>query len=234
MSELHGRVVVVSPHLDDAVFSLGATIARAVRRGADIQVLTVLAGSTESLAPAGRWDARSGYETEGAAARARREEDRRACEILGAAPRWLSYGDDQYERHGDDRRIRDDLVDSLRDADTALLPGFPLRHPDHAWLVPLVLGDAVPCRRIGLYLELPYATRTPGTRSGEAFDRVRVSPRDRLTKWRAVREYKSQLPHLGSLVGGTHGSATRLIWAEWRAEGEGVAWLPDGYRWGAG
>ncbi|MDP9436492.1 MAG: PIG-L family deacetylase, partial [Actinomycetota bacterium] len=43
-----GRVAVVSPHLDDAVFSLGASIRGAVRRGTRVEVLTVLAGLPDS------------------------------------------------------------------------------------------------------------------------------------------------------------------------------------------
>ena len=38
---LLGRVVVVSPHLDDAVLSLGATMAHAIESGAKVEVLTV-------------------------------------------------------------------------------------------------------------------------------------------------------------------------------------------------
>ena len=41
---LLGRLVVVSPHLDDAVLSLGATLAHAVESGATVEVLTVFAG----------------------------------------------------------------------------------------------------------------------------------------------------------------------------------------------
>ena len=38
---------------------------------------------------AGGWDRRGGFATEGESARARREEDRRACAVLGATPVWL-------------------------------------------------------------------------------------------------------------------------------------------------
>src|SRR5262249_8239648 len=99
------RVVVVSPHLDDAVLSLGAAIA-CTARGRSVEVLHVFGGDPESDAPAGGWDRRGGFRTEGEATRARREEDRRACAVLGASPAWLSFGDADYERHGTGEEIR--------------------------------------------------------------------------------------------------------------------------------
>ena len=72
-AHLEGDVVVVSPHLDDAALSLGAAIARARRIGAArVVVLTVFAGNPESDLPAGGWDSRAGFATEGEASRARR------------------------------------------------------------------------------------------------------------------------------------------------------------------
>src|SRR6476659_849282 len=88
---LDGRTVVVSPHLDDAVFSLGATIAHASKLGGRVQVLTVFGCEPESQQPANGWDTRGGFSTEGEAATARREEDREACRLVGAEPHWLAF-----------------------------------------------------------------------------------------------------------------------------------------------
>ena len=71
---LTGRLVVVSPHLDDAVLSLGATMASAARNGAHVTVLTVFACDPQSSAPAEWWDRAGGFRTLGEAACARREE----------------------------------------------------------------------------------------------------------------------------------------------------------------
>src|SRR5512144_2582409 len=71
------RIVVVSPHLDDGVLSLGASIARWSRAGAAVELLTVLGCDPASAAQAGGWDRRGGFATEGESALARREEDRR-------------------------------------------------------------------------------------------------------------------------------------------------------------
>src|SRR5262245_42184425 len=82
-------VTVLSPHLDDAALSLGATLARATASGANVSVVTPFAGPTTSEAPAGWWDRACGFKTEGEAARRRRDEDMAACSIIGARPVWL-------------------------------------------------------------------------------------------------------------------------------------------------
>src|SRR3712207_8859213 len=85
-----GRVAVVSPHLDDAVLSLGASMHAAARRGARVEAVTVLAGDPASTTPADDSNRRAGFATAGEAARLRREEDRRACTAVRATPTWLT------------------------------------------------------------------------------------------------------------------------------------------------
>ena len=181
--------MVVSPHLDDAVLSLGAAISRAARRGARITILTVLAGDPDSAAPAGGWDRRSGFRTAGEAARARRAEDAAACAHLGAAPIWLPYSDDQYERGGSDDEIRAAVVEAVGSS-RPLLPGAPLGHQDHRWLHQL-LEPAFPPGRRGLYLEEPYAA-TSGFKPPEGWRPLAATLRDRRRKLAACRAYASQ------------------------------------------
>jgi LmbE family N-acetylglucosaminyl deacetylase len=207
------RLVIVSPHGDDGVLSVGAGMAAWARSGYRVELLTVLGCDPESQAPAGGWDHRAGFVTEGDAARGRRDEDRRASEILGVSPTWLPFGSLDYERHGDDDDVWDAMV-SVRDADLVLVPGSPLTHPDHAWLSALV-GERMPTERVGFYAEQPYTQRDGGV----PFSSVGAEPRDRLAKWRAIRRYRSQLPLLG--MAGVVASA-RLAWAD-----ERVKW-PDG------
>lgn len=186
------RIVVVSPHSDDGVLSLGASMARWARSGRSVELLTVLALDPGSAAPTTGWDRRSGFATEGEAARARRAEDRAACAVLGATPRWLPFGSVDFERHGDDETVSEAVRKVAEGAKTVLVPGFPLAHPDHAWLSAL-LARCLPAEILWRYAEQPYTMR-----SGSApFARVPVSARDRLAKWRAVRAYRSQLPLLG-------------------------------------
>ena len=90
-------IAVVSPHLDDGVFSCGALLA--ARPGS--VVVTALAGRRgvalppkwEGVTP---WDAACGFAPGDDVIAARRAEDREALSILGASPVWLDFPDAQY------------------------------------------------------------------------------------------------------------------------------------------
>ena len=201
--ELDGRVVAVSPHLDDVVFSLGASLWAASRGGADISVVTVFAGDPSSQGPAGPWDARAGFATAGAAARRRRDEDARACAFVGVEPSWLPFGDLQYgDTDPDEAWLA--LEPKLAGADIVLVPGFPLDHGDHRYVTKLVLDRLEGRPRVGLYAEQPYAmisrreVRVPESRTSSAigsvdWQRLSPGPRAWLAKQRALRAYRTQL-----------------------------------------
>jgi LmbE family N-acetylglucosaminyl deacetylase len=209
------RIVVVSPHSDDGVLSLGASMRRWARSAQQVELLTVLGLDPDSTAPTTGWDRRAGFDTEGEAARARREEDRVASALLGVTPHWLPFGSSDFERHGDDEAVWGAVHDLVDGAHAVLVPGSPLTHPDHAWLNDLVTGR-LPSDVLGLYAEQPYALRQGAT----PFARAPVSARDRLAKWRAIRAYRSQLPLLG-MRRTVRRSPLRVAWAH-----EGIAW-PD-------
>ena len=149
-----------------------------------------------SDAPTGGWDRRAGFATEGEAARARREEDRRRVRdprchaaLAPVRERRLRAARRRRRRVGRGARRRG------RSADVVLVPGSPLTHPDHAWLnAARSSSDCGACRRSA-------ATRSSRTRSrarGAAASRPSTSAlRDRVAKWRAIRAYRSQLPLLG-------------------------------------
>lgn len=186
------RTVIVSPHLDDGIFSLGAAAARAARGGGRVTVLTVLAGNPESDEPAGPWDTRAGFRTAGEAARLRREEDRRACALVGAEPRWLPFPDHQYEPVGDER-IAAALEPALRDADAVLLPGYPLMHEDHVRVAAIAGALDLAGVPVGAYLEQPYGTWRPPPSPEDGWTPAQAGPRERVAKTRASAAYRSQV-----------------------------------------
>ncbi|HUP32094.1 MAG TPA: PIG-L family deacetylase [Gaiellaceae bacterium] len=209
-------IVVVSPHSDDGVLSLGAAMASWARSGRRVELLTVLALDPESDAVTTGWDRRAGFATEGDAASARREEDRAACAPLGVTPRWLAFGSVDFERHGDDEDVWESVHDVVENSGVVLVPGSPLTHPDHAWLTSLVAAR-LPADRLGRYAEQPYTLRD----GSSPFASVAVRRRDRLAKWRAIRAYRSQLPLLGMRRTLRRGPA-RLAWADERVAWPGV------------
>jgi LmbE family N-acetylglucosaminyl deacetylase len=231
MTDPGPEVVILSPHLDDGVFSLGAAAATWSRSGARVRVLTVLAGEPGSQVPAGPWDAASGSATAGEATRRRRAEDLAACAELGVDPVWLDHGDVQYGR-GDDDAIWREVLDAVGPTATVLAPGFPLSHPDHRWLARLAVERRPAAWRLGFYVEQPYAVGRRRPRARVPLPRdlrwtvERAELRNRRAKQRAIETYTSQLPQLAA---GRNGSWNDLRDAMRRMErrrgGEGVAWL---------
>lgn len=206
MIELPPSIIVLSPHLDDAVLSVGATIAGHVADGGAATVVTVFAGDPESLQNAGSWDERAGFTTAGAAARFRRAEDAHALERVGASHVWLSNLDGQYRSRRDPGAFGAQLAPHIAGADAVLVPGLPLVHGDHAWATLLALRVGHP--RIIFYAEEPYLTWLapvdlpppilPASDWDVAATRDRV--RDADSKLEAVRRYRSQMEILGDEV----------------------------------
>jgi LmbE family N-acetylglucosaminyl deacetylase len=114
----------------------------------------------------------------------------------------------QYAGGSNDAHLVDVLEKTLGNGDTLLVPGFPLKHPDHLRLTELVLEAVCFTRRIGLYMEQRYALwedgvglpeqlrdLTPGTVKRRG---TRVGYRELFLKILACRAYTSQLaliPH---------------------------------------
>jgi LmbE family N-acetylglucosaminyl deacetylase len=197
---LRGRVVAVSPHLDDAVLSVGAALHAAARRGAQVHVVTVFAGDPNDEGPPSEWEERGGFDTAGAAAEARRAEDRAACRAIKAEPVWLSFPESGHEVRATDDVVGETLRAHLVDADTILVPGFPLAHPDHA-LAARLAERSMPAEAVVRYVEQPYAVWAPTEpRPEDGWWRLGSSVIDRVAKLRGARCYRSQLPLLGRSV----------------------------------
>lgn len=206
---LPAGLVVVSPHLDDAVLSLGASIARATRSGRRVEVLTVFAGVPESSVPAGGWDRRGGFATEGEAAIARRLEDRQACQLVRAEPAWLPFSEADYASGRSEEDVWGAVATAVANAEAVLMPGFPLTNSDHSWLSRLLVERRLPCRSVGLYAEQPYRyavraeqrrLRAPDFVSGSRrlrWTHPAAGLADRRVKRQAILAYRSQMPLLG-------------------------------------
>jgi len=126
------RIVVVSPHLDDAVLGCGRLLA--ARPGST--VVTVYAGAPDVYPdPMTDWDALAGFEPGDDVLARRRAEDADALAVFDATPRWLDFVEHQYLPRDDwvgADEVTDRLEAELRDlAPTAVLVPFGLANPDH-------------------------------------------------------------------------------------------------------
>ncbi len=121
-------LVVISPHLDDGVFSCGNLIAAHPHT----IVITVFAGLPDDNTPAPEWDQRAGFVSAAAAMDARRHEDREALERLHAFPVWLDFFDSQYEMPANQEDIVRSLGQALnRFSDSVVAAPLGLFHSDH-------------------------------------------------------------------------------------------------------
>lgn len=169
--------IFLSPHLDDVALSCGGLVWELTQAGDSVAILTICAGDPppDSLSPYAdslhtRWA--TGVD----AVAARREEDGRACRILGANPLYFSFLDAIYRRSPRDGRplytsdgdlfgelnpLESDLVESLREDLAAVLTRevrlcCPLTiggHVDHR-LVRLAAERLD--RRLWYYADFPY------------------------------------------------------------------------------
>src|SRR5438105_13501902 len=95
-------LVVLSPHLDDAVWACFSLL------GPGVTVATVLAGIPNG--GPGWWDARCGSSDSAAHVRNRRAEDAAVLEAVGARPVHLPLRDGQYR---DDQPAPEQLIAAL-------------------------------------------------------------------------------------------------------------------------
>lgn len=203
-------MVIVSPHLDDAVFSCGQSMAC----HANCTVVTVFAGVPEAGLPAPEWDEQCGFHSGREAVLARRQEDRNALAVLNARPPvWLDFLDSQYRRPVSLEELSDALSGALLalNPDLVLVP-LGLFHSDH-----LLTHDAAlhaihrknslsQAWTLGFYEDVPYRGRVERVQrrihalrdQGFALRHATLSRAHlRHTKMRAARCYVSQLQALG-------------------------------------
>src|SRR4051794_14708597 len=91
VSEL-GKLLIISPHRDDAIFACGEVLAS--QRGA--VVVTLFTGQPSPALPLTDWDAAAGFSSTDEAIAQRYAEQGRALELLHAKPISLDFIDSQY------------------------------------------------------------------------------------------------------------------------------------------
>jgi LmbE family N-acetylglucosaminyl deacetylase len=123
------RILVVSPHLDDAVFGCGD----AITANPGATVVTVFAGGPVDWGRPTAWDAASGFGPGDDAVARRREEDREALRQLAALPVWLPFWDSQYQNPpAAAEEIEAELAEVIRQAvPHAVYIPLGLGHGDH-------------------------------------------------------------------------------------------------------
>lgn len=235
------RWIYLSPHLDDAVFSAGGLIYEQARTGIPVQIWTLMCGylpePEETLSPFaqllhGVW----GVSSAQAASQMRREEDKRAAEILGAQVIHFDFLDCIYRRGAGGEWLYSDVFLPPHPADA----GLPVRiaealrkhlQPDDVLVCQLALGshvDHVLVRRAAeqlgrtlLYdIDVPYVFYHPQklaqTLAGMEETRGLITESG-LEHWQeAALEYKSQIPTLREAFDTPEKvrGALRVYWAE--------------------
>jgi LmbE family N-acetylglucosaminyl deacetylase len=199
------RLLVVSPHYDDAV--LGC--AHLLDAAAEALVVTIFGGRPLRVPPrATTWDRRCGFTPDDDVIARRRDENEQALAELDVERRDLDLVDGQYPH----RRYRtDDIAAALAPVVAGWRPttvAFPLGtgHPDHRLAADGALRLEVDDGSEWLaYAELPYAWRTPDLVTGRlarlrrryGLVPVPVAPRSSAVKAKALACYSSQLVGLG-------------------------------------
>lgn len=212
------KMIFLSPHLDDAVYSCGGLIALSSREGITVEVWTVFAGDPQRmLSPfAGELHRRWGAGTD--AVELRRREDRKACASLGAGFRHLNFPDCIYRYFpGTDQPViqkNEDLFDPApileRELVAEIAQQIRSALPERAEIYcPLALGCHIDHRitraaleslgiKLNYYADFPYAAKAElvlekALPAAAAAKQVELDE-DSLQRWIAgVGQYRSQL-----------------------------------------
>jgi len=222
-SRSRSSIVVVSPHLDDAILSASHLL-----MNADCTVLTIFAGPPANSVSVTPWDLITGSVSSAQRYQERITEDERAVAVIGAKACRLHQPELGY-RGGEPIDLADcvsALTTELEGAAAAWIPAGLGQHPDHLLARDLALnaacGAGVPT--IGFYADVPYVVEygwptwitkcppdpylSPDTwlslelahvglnNAGLTPFAVKLKPEERILKARAVSEYRTQLAGL--------------------------------------
>ncbi|MFI5837217.1 PIG-L deacetylase family protein [Micromonospora sp. NPDC051300] len=201
--------MAVSPHLDDAVFSVGGTLAALVAAGWVVRIVTCFTATVPDPSPfALACQLDKGLSADIDYMALRRAEDRTACAVLGARPVHLPLAEAPHRGYAEaaalfagvrpDDRAADVLAPALRPhlagADLILAPQALGDHVDHRIVAEVVSRAAV---EVFWWRDVPYISRRPDAvpwRCVPVRAEVGVDIGDHLlTKVSAAASYRSQL-----------------------------------------
>ncbi|MFY4728929.1 PIG-L deacetylase family protein [Nitrospira sp. BLG_2] len=194
------RILIISPHCDDAVFACGSLLQ--TYRGST--VVTVCAGGPDPNDSLTEWDRSSGFQVGDDVMALRRREDARALSLLGAYALWLPFYDSQYQTPAscsDVVRTLSVVIETV--SPRSLFVPLGLFHSDHRLTSEacLTLRDWYPgftwyFYEDALYRRIPHLLneRLAHLRSrGIRVRRTNLGPLAGERKWPAVQCYASQL-----------------------------------------
>jgi LmbE family N-acetylglucosaminyl deacetylase len=160
-------MVILSPHLDDAVLSCWHVLAGP----GDVSVVNVFDGSPPPGTPMPWWDTVTGAADPRSRMRERREEDRAARAELGRPAVGLGLLDAQYRGAGLQVEALAERLERIEKGALVYAPAaIDDNHLDHALVRDAAVELARSGRRLRLYADLPHAIRRgwPAWVTGEA------------------------------------------------------------------
>lgn len=182
------KVLVISPHYDDAVLCCGQFLAGRP----DAVVCTVYGGFPKKPKKVTTpYDEKTGFANAEDAVAERRREDNRALALLKAEQRWLEFPDSQYGLKYTKKDLAIKIREAIRSDDYEFIVGpLGIGHPDHEVVsdallsvrtnLPVYLWEDLPLRVIEPQLiterlsrlKIPKKLESPGT--GEIADKIRA------------------------------------------------------------
>jgi LmbE family N-acetylglucosaminyl deacetylase len=220
-----GRIVFLSPHLDDATLSCGGLIASAPdKKNIEIWTLFCSAPLFGSTTPLTAWlHGVSGASSGRQLSRTRKMEDEAACRVLQVNFRHFGWADAVYrrDRNGNslysttrqdtwnpaDQKILEEMSATLRKRlapdDVVVSPAGIGRHVDH--LIARRSAELAAQGRVAYYVEVPYVESAAGDVSSQTrgLDATPYDlPEQSVQRWlEAVACYRSQIPLLEKTTG---------------------------------
>jgi hypothetical protein len=147
-------IVVLSPHLDDAVLSLWHELADE----GELTVLNVFGGAPDGPAHGAWWDRLTGAEDSAERVAERHAEDRAALALAGREPVDLGLLDGQYRSDDHDLQEVVDAIAAAAPEGVLLAPAALDLHRSHVAVRDAALQMRARGREVALYADVPHAT----------------------------------------------------------------------------